>query len=69
MLPWLGEESSSLFWRMSGKSDDILFLLTVFWSTAILHISSGLKNASWLFEKKKEEERKKCKNNDTEIMA
>lgn len=54
---------------MSGKSDDILFLLTVFWSTAILHISSGLKNASWLFEKKKEEERKKCKNNDTEIMA
>lgn len=61
MLPWLGEESSSLFWRMSGKSDDILFLLTVFWSTAILHISSGLKNASWLFEKKKKKRERNAK--------
>lgn len=44
-------------------------LFSDFWSTAILHISPGLKNASWLFEK--EEEKKKCKNNNKKpgIMA
>lgn len=28
-------------------------LFSDFWSTAILHISPGLKNASWLFEKRR----------------
>lgn len=39
-------------------------LFSDFWSTAILHISSGLKTASWLFKKKKEEKRKKFENNN-----
>lgn len=28
-------------------------LFSDFWSTAILHISSGLKTASWLFKKRR----------------
>lgn len=34
-------------------------LFSDFWSPAILHISSGLKNASWLFKKKKKKKKEK----------
>lgn len=34
-------------------------LFSDFWSTAILHISSGLKNASWLFKRRRKNKMQK----------